>query len=206
MPRSSMPTVLCQGPPVRNACASQATWRASARMSAQVSSAGGSDALGVPDTTMPRALAAGTSMAAFFRPEVTRSRSPGVELRLEIEGDQARLRTEHEPRVAAMIEPVELLVASMAYDLPTMNDRMPRPAEICFAHARKHPPEVYAQLLGGPVRFEAGWSGLCFDAAALDLPVLPDGWSYDVVSSNYRPSVVGGTLSGLIRRRRCDQS
>lgn len=96
---------------------------------------------------------------------------PGVALQLQLEGDHAQLCAEHDPRAQALVEPVELLVASMAHDLPGMNPQMPRPTQVCFRHARKHPPEVYARLLGVPVRFGADWSGLCFEAAALELPV-----------------------------------
>ncbi|MCA9712349.1 MAG: AraC family transcriptional regulator ligand-binding domain-containing protein [Myxococcales bacterium] len=96
---------------------------------------------------------------------------PRLSLRLEVVGDEARLVVEPEPRVQALVEPVELFVASLALGLPGTNPRAPRPSAICFAHAPRHPAEVYADVLGDGVRFEAGWSGLTFAAAGLDLPI-----------------------------------
>lgn len=96
---------------------------------------------------------------------------PRTSLHLEVTGGEARLRVGHEPRVLAMIEPVEMFVASLIYDLPGMNEQMPRPAEICFRHAPRHPARVYAEFLGDAVRFGADYDGFAFDAAALRLPV-----------------------------------
>ena len=96
---------------------------------------------------------------------------PRMQLRLEELGGQARLLVDHEPRVVALVEPIEVFVATMVRQLPRVNPQIPRPTEVCFRHPRKHPAELYAEVLGAPVRFEAGWSGFAFDAAALELPV-----------------------------------
>ena len=96
---------------------------------------------------------------------------PRISLRLRVVGSEAQVVVEHDPRVQAMIEPVELFVASLVYGFPDMNEQMPRPSQIYFAHAPKHAAEVYAEFLGEAVRFCAGWDGFAFDAAALDLPI-----------------------------------
>ncbi|MCX4242246.1 AraC family transcriptional regulator [Paraliomyxa miuraensis] len=96
---------------------------------------------------------------------------PRMTLDLEVLGEQARLVVDHEPRLVALVEPIEVFVATMVRQLPHVNPRMPRPTEVCFRHPRKHPAALYAEVLGAPVRFEAGWSGFAFEAAALALPV-----------------------------------
>lgn len=96
---------------------------------------------------------------------------PRMTLALERLGDQARLVADHDPRIMALVEPMELFVATLVVQLPHMNPQMPRPTEVCFAHPRKHPEALYTEVLGAPVRFEAGWTGFSFDAVALDLPM-----------------------------------
>ncbi len=96
---------------------------------------------------------------------------PGVSLHLSVIGDQARVSTEHEPRAAAFIEPVEMFVASLAHELPNMNPQAPQITGIYFRHPPKHGAEVYAEFLGDQVHFEADWNGFCFAATALDLPM-----------------------------------
>ncbi len=76
-PRRSLPTVLCHGPFARNDADSGATCLARPRISAQVSSAGGSRPLAVPHTVTPCSRAASRSMAAFRIPPVTSSFSFG---------------------------------------------------------------------------------------------------------------------------------
>ncbi|MEM9456875.1 MAG: AraC family transcriptional regulator ligand-binding domain-containing protein [Myxococcota bacterium] len=96
---------------------------------------------------------------------------PRLSLSLRVVENTAQLVVEHEPRVLAMVEPIELFVASLVLGFGDMNEQAPQPTEIFFAHAPKHPAEIYAEVLGDTVRFCAGWNGFAFDAAALDLPI-----------------------------------
>lgn len=96
---------------------------------------------------------------------------PRLQMRLTVEGAEARLQAEHEPRVVAMVEPIEMFVATMALQLAQLNAKIPGPRETCFAHARRHPLSIYTELLGERVRFSTGWSGFVFDAEALELPI-----------------------------------
>ncbi len=77
-PLRSAPTVCCQ-PPSRSRRSSSGTWRTAARISAQVIStvAALSRTPPVPDTVIPAACAAATSMAAFAGPVVTSRRRLG---------------------------------------------------------------------------------------------------------------------------------
>ena len=75
-PSRSAPTAVCQ-PPARTEATSPGRRRATARMSAQVSSAVLLTIPHVPETTMPSSLAAPTSMAALRSPVVTSSRRSG---------------------------------------------------------------------------------------------------------------------------------
>lgn len=76
-PCRSVPTVLCHGPPSRSAVFSGTTWRASPRISAQVSSVVGSGAPPVPHTVTPWWAAASRSTDALRIPVVTSSFSRG---------------------------------------------------------------------------------------------------------------------------------
>ena len=85
-------------------------------------------------------------------------------------GEHSKVRLQHEPRVVAMVEPIELFVASWVRIVSGMADPPPRPLEICFAHSQQHPDEVYADL-GAPVRFDAPYSGATFETAVLEQPI-----------------------------------
>ncbi len=96
---------------------------------------------------------------------------PRLSVELRVADDRARIMVEHEPRVMAMVEPLEMFVASLVHDLSEPGEDAPPATEIAFGHPPKHAPGVYAELVPVPVRFEAGWNGLSFDAAVLDRPV-----------------------------------
>lgn len=96
---------------------------------------------------------------------------PRLSLELTEADGLARLSVNHEPRVLAMIEPIEMFVASLVHDLSGADGRGPTATEVAFVHAPKHAPEVYAEHLPCPVTFEAGWCGFAFDAAILDRPI-----------------------------------
>lgn len=95
-------------------------------------------------------------------------------LRLTIEGgdDHTRLSLAHEPRVEAMGEPVEMMVAATALISRRLNPSAPPPTEVCFRHPRKHAAERYQEIFRAPVRFSAGWTGATFSNDALRLPIL----------------------------------
>lgn len=92
-------------------------------------------------------------------------------IRLETVGDQVRVVIDHEPRIVAMVEPMEYFVASMVSTMPVAEQHAPRPTEVCFRHPRRHSLADYTEVVGSPVRFEASWYGVSFDAAVLDLPI-----------------------------------
>lgn len=96
---------------------------------------------------------------------------PRLSVALRVVGDRARFVVDHEPRVMAMVEPIEMFVASLVHELSGLGEDEEQATEVAFGHPRKHAPEVYAELLPVSVRFEAEWSGLSFDAAVLDRPV-----------------------------------
>lgn len=85
-------------------------------------------------------------------------------------GEHSKLLLQHEPRVVAMIEPIELFVASWVRITSGMADPPVRPLEICFAHRQRHAAEVYADL-GAPVRFDAPYTGATFETAVLERPI-----------------------------------
>jgi AraC-like DNA-binding protein len=85
---------------------------------------------------------------------------------------QARVTLHHEPRVEAMAEPIEMMIAALAYTARRMNPSMPPPDEVCFRHPRRHPLPRYEQVFEAPVRFEAGFAGVVFPQASLALPIL----------------------------------
>lgn len=45
------------------------------------------------------------------------------------------------------------------------------PARVCFAHARRHPVDEYERRTRCPARFEAGWTGIEFAPAYLEMPL-----------------------------------
>ncbi|MCH9680401.1 MAG: AraC family transcriptional regulator [Deltaproteobacteria bacterium] len=96
---------------------------------------------------------------------------PRIALELHVAGGQAQLRVDHEPRVVAMIEPIELLVASLTLDLAAIDAQLTDNVQVCFRHAPKHSADVYAEFFGPAVQFGSSWTGLAFDAVVLDQPI-----------------------------------
>lgn len=98
---------------------------------------------------------------------------PHLRVAIETRGDVHHARFDHEPWVLAMVEPMEMLVlATVQLAISLVRDDV-RPTEVCFRHAARHPPAVYAELLGPdvPVRFGASFDGIVFPSALLDLPL-----------------------------------
>lgn len=97
---------------------------------------------------------------------------PRIRVQMEEDNGTIRMAVEHEPRVEAMAEPMEMFVASVALISRRLNPSAPPPDLVCFAHPRRHPIARYEQVLRAPVRFDAGWTGATFAADALRLPIL----------------------------------
>ncbi|MCA9706671.1 MAG: AraC family transcriptional regulator [Myxococcales bacterium] len=97
---------------------------------------------------------------------------PKLTLTLERSDDLARVTLSHEPRVEAMAEPIEMMLAALAFSSRRMNPGAPPPHEVCFRHPRRHDPQRYQDVFETTVRFEAEWTGVCFPSSSLDLPIM----------------------------------
>jgi len=105
----------------------------------------------------------------------TRLIDPFLLVRVERVGDEHVVAIEHEPRVVAMVEPMEMLVlgtARMAMDLLRPSGAA-RPREIRFRHRARHSPSLYEPVVGADVavRFEAAFDGIVFASHWLDRPL-----------------------------------
>lgn len=91
------------------------------------------------------------------------------------EGELHVVRLEHEPRVVEMVEPLEMLVLATVLMATSLFAEGTRPEEVLFRHPARHPPELYADVLGFdppvPVRFGASFDGVVFPSVLLDAPV-----------------------------------
>ena len=101
-----------------------------------------------------------------------RRADPWLVVSVERGEGQARVALRHEPRVEAMAEPIEMMIAAFAYTARRMNPSMPPPHEVCFRHPQRHPLPRYQQVFESPVRFEAGFTGVVFPEPSLALPIL----------------------------------
>ncbi|WP_437537061.1 AraC family transcriptional regulator [Sorangium sp. So ce726] len=97
---------------------------------------------------------------------------PYLRITLEEHGGVARLALEHEPRVVAMAEPIEMMIATLARFIALYLGGSARPIEALFRHPRRHPPSLYEEAIGAPARFDAGATGLVYDARLLDAPLV----------------------------------
>lgn len=97
---------------------------------------------------------------------------PRLVVSIERHEGQARIALHHDPRVEAMAEPIEMMIAAVTFTARRMNPSMPAPHEVCFRHPQRHPLPRYQQVFEAPVRFEAGFTGVVFGEAALSLPIL----------------------------------
>lgn len=109
-------------------------------------------------------------VAAYGR--FCRLMDPYLLITVEARGEVAHLALEHDPRVLAMAEPIELMIAALARFIALYLGGAARPIEAMFRHPRRHPPSLYEEALGAPARFEAGATGLVYDARVLDAPVV----------------------------------
>jgi AraC-like DNA-binding protein len=97
---------------------------------------------------------------------------PWLSVSIERGEGQARVALRHDPRVEAMAEPIEMMIAALAYTARRMNPSMPPPHEVCFRHPQRHPLPCYQRVFEAPVRFDAGFTGVVFPEASLALPIL----------------------------------
>lgn len=88
-------------------------------------------------------------------------------------GDEHIVALDHEPRVVAMSEPLEMLVLATVKMARSLYAVPPLPRAVCFRHRCRHSPEVYAPIVGDgvPVRFGERFDGIVFPSALLDLPI-----------------------------------
>lgn len=103
----------------------------------------------------------------------SRLADPYLRVSVERRGDQHAVRIDHEPRVVALVEPLEMLVlATVRMATSLVRDEV-RPSEVCFRHAPRHPASTYTEVVGVevPVRFGAAFDGVVFPTALLDLPL-----------------------------------
>lgn len=97
---------------------------------------------------------------------------PHFRVVVEERGEVVHLALDHEPRIVAMAEPIEMMVATTARFIALYLDGAARPIEAVFRHPRRHPPPLYEEVLGAPARFEADATGLLYDARVLDAPLV----------------------------------
>lgn len=97
---------------------------------------------------------------------------PKLTLTVERSEGLARVAFTHEPRVEAMAEPIEMMLAAMILTARRMNPSAPPPHEVCFRHPQRHEPARYHEVFQAPVRFEAEWTGVCFSERGLSLPIV----------------------------------
>lgn len=112
----------------------------------------------------------GQAIALYAR--YCRIADPKLTLTIERSDEVARIAFKHEPRVEAMAEPLEMMLAATAFTARRMNPDAPAPHEVCFRHPRRHDEARYRAVFEAPVHFEAEWTGLSFSASTLSLPIL----------------------------------
>jgi AraC-like DNA-binding protein len=132
---------------------------------------------------------------------------PWLVVSIERGEGQARVALRHDPRVEAMAEPIEMMIAALAYTARRMNPSMPSPHEVCFRHPQRHPLPRYQQVFEAPVRFEAGFTGVVFSEASLALPILGADLfmgkylqqQVEVLERTLRPAPAGQPLDARVR-------
>lgn len=129
------------------------------------------DALGVVGYALRHAEDGHRAIALYAR--LSRLTDPFLRSVVEHDAGLVRVRLEHEPRVVAMVEPMEMLVVAMVRIATSLVQDDARPTVVCFRHAARHPHATYAAALGSavPLCFGAAFDGVEFPAALLDLPL-----------------------------------
>ena len=97
---------------------------------------------------------------------------PWLRVTLEPQGDLHRMAMDHEPRVVAMAEPIEMMLAGLYRFGRELNADIGIPTEVYFRHAQRHDDDVYRAVFGGVLpRFDAPYTGATFETRVLDLPI-----------------------------------
>lgn len=97
---------------------------------------------------------------------------PFLQIALESDGELHRIVLDHESRVVAMAEPIEMMIAGLYRLGLGLNPEIGKPAEVCFRHAQRHDDAVYREAFEGVLpRFDAPYTGAAFETAVLDLPI-----------------------------------
>lgn len=99
---------------------------------------------------------------------------PYIEVDLHPAGSRVQVCLDHEPRVRAMPEVMEMLVAAMHRHAKELvfgpNSDGPAALQVCFTHEASHPAQTYAAFFGDvPVVFGGAYNGIEFEAALLDM-------------------------------------
>lgn len=129
------------------------------------------DALGVVGYLVRHAANGHRALALTLR--FSRLADPFLRVAIVRDGDRHTVTIDHEPRVVAMVEPMEMLVlATVRMAISLVRDDV-QPMEVCFRHAARHPRSAYADLVGAevPIRFGAPFDGVSFATSLLDLPL-----------------------------------
>lgn len=128
------------------------------------------EALGVVGYAMQNARDGRQALAFWER--FSRLADPHLRIAVERGDGVHRLIFAHEPRVTAMVEPLEMMVLGAVRVAGGLVAREVRPEAICFRHAPRHPRARYAEVVDGvPIQFEAAFDGLVFSSDLLDLPI-----------------------------------
>lgn len=98
---------------------------------------------------------------------------PFIRFEVAAHGSEHVFSLDHEPRVVAMREPLEMLVLAMVRMARSLYDPPPVPARVCFRHAQRHPTETYTPIVGEdvPVRFGESFDGVVVSSSLLDRPI-----------------------------------
>ena len=146
------------------------------------------EALGVVGYAMQNARNGHQALAFWER--FSRLADPHIRVSIDRGEGVYQLVFDHEPRVTAMVEPIEMMVLGSVRLATGLVAREVRPEAVCFRHPRRHPLDLYEQAVGSvPLEFEAPFDGVVFPAALLDHVVATapeqermEGWIMDEVN------------------------
>ncbi len=128
------------------------------------------EAMGVVGYAVRNAADGHAALATTVR--FSRLVDPFIRVDVESAGGLTTVRLDHEARVVALLEPMEMLVTAMVRMAIGLVGQGAHAREVCFRHARRHPEATYRDAVhGAPVRFGAGFDGVVFETALLDLPI-----------------------------------
>ena len=129
------------------------------------------DALGVVGYLVRHAANGHRALALTLR--FSRLADPFLRVAIVRDGDRHTVTIDHEPRVVAMVEPMEMLVLATVRMANSLVRDDVQPMELCIRHAARHPRSAYADLVGAevPVCFGAPFDGVSFATSLLDLPL-----------------------------------